>query len=376
MSARNNPFKYSHVVTGQSFCNRDEEQRTLQQCIKNSQNVLIYSHRRTGKSSLIKQVFENIRKQHLDIGMMYVDLYGTTSEKDFITRGFQQIGALESSMDKLFHIMKKSLQFLPAKIGLDPMTLLPTLTPEFHTVDKALPLQTLMDLLEKFSRDRKLVIVFDEFQEIASYTEADAFEKRLRSFIQLHERISYIFSGSQKHMLTAMFHSQNRAFYHQAATLTLKEIRKKDYIPWLKYQFAASLHPVPPEYLPAIVDQFEGQPMYIQFFCYFLWEKLRETPWNDGLLQELESLMINEKHLEYQMLWDNLTGNQKKTLKLLLTNDGKNLFTGDALQQAEIKTASIVTQCLKTLCEKQILVKNSRYIIQDVLLRKWLERNS
>jgi hypothetical protein len=57
----------------------------------------------------------------------------------------------------------------------------------------------------------------------------------------------------------------------------------------------------------------------------------------------------------------------------VLANDGKNLFTGEALQQAEIKTASIVTQCLKALIEKQVLVKNSRYIIQDVLLRKWLE---
>jgi len=373
MTSQNNPFKYSHIVTGQSFCNRTEEQRTLMQCIRHSQNVLIYSHRRTGKSSLIKQVFENIRQQRLDIGMMYVDLYGTTSEKDFITRGFQQIGSLESSMDKLFNIMKKSLQFLPARIGIDPVTLLPTLTPEFQTVDKELPLKNLMDLVERFSRDRKLVIVFDEFQEIANYTEADAFEKRLRSFIQQHEHISYIFSGSQQHMLTAMFHSQNRAFYQQAATLTLKEIRKKDYIPWLADRFAAALHPVPKDRLSIIVEQFEGHPMYIQFFCFFLWEKLRDAPWHDELLQEVESLMINEKNLEYQILWDNLTGNQKKTLKLVLTNHGKNLFTGEALQQAEIKTASIVTQCLKALIEKQVLVKNSRYVIQDVLLRKWLE---
>ncbi len=255
------------------------------------------------------------------------------------------------------------------------MTLLPTLTPEFQTAEKSLPLKSLMDLLERFSRDRKLVVAFDEFQEIANYTDADAFEKRLRGFIQQHERVSYIFSGSQKHMLTAMFHSRNRAFYHQAATLTLKEIRKKEYVPWLADRFAASVHPVPRECLPAIVDQFEGHPMYIQFFCFFLWEKLHESPWHDGLLQEVESMMITEKQLEYQILWDNLTGNQKKTLKLVLASDGKNLFTGEALQLADIKTASIVTQCLKALCGKQILVKNSRYLIQDVLLRKWIQRN-
>jgi len=40
-----------------------------------------------------------------------------------------------------------------------------------------------MNILSKYSQKRKLVIAFDEFQEIGNYTEG-GFEKRLRSFIQ------------------------------------------------------------------------------------------------------------------------------------------------------------------------------------------------
>ena len=58
-----NPFNYSNVVTGSSFCNRKKEQADLLEFIKTSQNVLLYSHRRTGKSSLIKQIFLNIKQK-------------------------------------------------------------------------------------------------------------------------------------------------------------------------------------------------------------------------------------------------------------------------------------------------------------------------
>jgi AAA+ ATPase superfamily predicted ATPase len=43
-----NPF-----VTGESFCNRQQEIKDLTYYVQNNQTVLLYSHRRTGKTSLI-----------------------------------------------------------------------------------------------------------------------------------------------------------------------------------------------------------------------------------------------------------------------------------------------------------------------------------
>lgn len=60
---------------------------------------------------------------------------------------------------------------------------------------------------------------------------------------------------------------------------------------------------------------------------------------------------------------------------VVLMIDGKNLFNAEALTAVNISTASIVTRCLKSLFEKEILVKNGRYIIQDLIFRKWLARN-
>ena len=93
-----NPFAFSNYVIGNSFCNRSKELSELLKYIQGSQNVLLYSHRKYGKSSLIQQIFRNIKDNNLNIGTMLVELYGTTSEKDFITRAFLGLNQLESNL--------------------------------------------------------------------------------------------------------------------------------------------------------------------------------------------------------------------------------------------------------------------------------------
>ncbi len=372
----NNPFNYSNFVTGRCFCNRKTEQEDLMEFIRSSQNVLLYSHRRTGKSSLIKQVFLNIKQNSPEIGTLYIDLYGTTSEKEFITRIFQQLSVLETNTDKLLKLLKNSIEKFSFQISVEPGTNLPSVTPLFRSADENLVLKNLMELLKKFSKKRKIVIALDEFQEVAKYANADLFEKNLRSYIQQHSNICYIFSGSQQHLLTAMFQSQSRAFYQQAASYPLKQIKTKHYIPWMKKLFDKGNLSIKNMDLQGVVEQFENHPMYIQLFCFFLWQELQRNSWNDQTINLIERAMIDQKHLEYQTLWDNLSINQKKTLKLILINEGQNLFAAEALIAVNIKTASIVTRCLKTLSEKEILVKNGKYIIQDLFLKKWLALNA
>lgn len=232
-----------------------------------------------------------------------------------------------------------------------------------------------MIILEKFSKKRKLVIVFDEFQEIAKYANAEVFEKLIRSYIQHHSNICYIFSGSQQHLLVEMFLSQKRAFYQQAQSYPLGLIKTKHYVPWMENLFNAGNMAIEQEGLIQIIEHFKNHPMYIQLFCFFLWQELKQTPWSDEILNKIENSMIEQKHLEYQTLWDNLSLNQKKTLKLVLINNGENLFVAKALITVNIKTPSLVTRCLKSLMEKEILVKNGKYIVEDLLFEKWIMIN-
>ena len=120
--------------------------------------------------------------------------------------------------------------------SLDPVTGLPTLSASITPKEKPHYLQKTLQILASYAAKQKLFVVFDEFQECAKYSE-QGFEKRLRKEIQGHRNISYIFSGSQKHILIQMFNSAKHAFYKMARSYPLQKIEIYHYIDWAKRLF-------------------------------------------------------------------------------------------------------------------------------------------
>jgi uncharacterized protein len=368
-----NPFAYSNYVTGESFCNRKKELSELLKYIKGSQNVLLYSHRRYGKSSLIRQVFREVQNKKLNIDTMHVELYGTISEKDFITRTFQGLNQLESNFERLLKSLGKALKNIRLNLSIDSATGSTLVSPSFEAINEKVILEELMNILSKYSQKHKLVIAFDEFQEVANYTE-DGFEKRLRSFIQQHSNICYIFSGSQQHLITEMFNSNNRAFYKLAESFPLDKIETKHYIPWIQNLFGRKKVDLPDELIEEIAGRFQNHPMYIQNFLFHLWERPGKGGFSHETLNEVEDAIIEKRSLEHTVLWETLSINQKKTLKLILLNNGSNLFNADSLKSVNLKTGSLVTKALSSLMKKEVIVKNGRYLICDVIFKKWLQK--
>ncbi len=368
-----NPFAYSNYVTGRSFCNRIKETADLLQHINASQNVLLYSHRRIGKSSLIQQVFHQVKKSRSDIGTIHVDLYGTVSEKDFIIRTFQELRQLEFNFEKLVKHVSSTLKNIKLNINMDPLTGNPSISPSFTAVEEKTMLEELMNILERYSKKRKLVIAFDEFQEVADYAE-DGFERRLRSYLQRHTNICYIFSGSRKHLITEMFNSNSRAFYKMADSFPLLKIETAEYLPWIKHLFLNRNLIVPEDQLEAIISRFENHPMYIQNFLFHLWEERKLKELTPAVIEKIERAMIEKNAIEYSTLWETLTINQKKTLKLVLLNNGSDLYSADSLKSVSLKTGSMVSKALSSLIKKEIITKNGHYLIEDVVFKKWLSR--
>jgi hypothetical protein len=171
-----------------------------------------------------------------------------------------------------------------------------------------------------------------------------------------------------------MFNSNRRAFFGLADSFPLGKIETKEYIPWIKGLFTANGMKLPDELIEEIVLRFENHPMYIQYFLFHLWEKKNVKELTYELIDRIDSEIIAKKNIEYGTLWETLTTNQKKTLRLILLNKGKNLYDADALKAVSLKTGSSVTKTLTSLIQKEIIVKNGNYVIQDIGFKKWLER--
>jgi AAA+ ATPase superfamily predicted ATPase len=365
-----NPFLYTNIVGGDAFCDREKEQRDLLRYVKASQNVLLYSHRRFGKTSLIFQVLKGLDREKSNIGKIYIDLYGTLTEKDFIScivKGFVQI---ESGVDRLLGLARDVFRRARFTFSVDPMTNMPSLAPVFDSGDTTLLLEDVMKVLADYSEKRKLVVVFDEFQEISNYAD-NAFEKRLRKIIQQHKAICYIFSGSQRHILAQMFNTNSRAFYKLAESYPLGKIDTKYYVSWAKRLFGRKGVDIDAGLIEEVVQRCENHPMYVQQFLFHLWD---EQVMNREIINKVEDRILERHENEFLNQWDSLTLNQKKTLRLIVLNDGKDMFYADSLQKVGLKSGSQVSKALETLMKKDLISKNVKYHLQDVMLRKWIER--
>ncbi len=366
--AMENPFSYSEFVTGQSFCNRKKEQQDLIYYAQNSQNVLLYSHRRMGKTSLLHEVIHRLNKTKPKINSVYIDLYGTLGENDFINSILTSFTQLESKLEKIL----KRLPGLKVTGSFDPVTGLPTLSASIKSREAPQYLDRALQILESYSEKQKLLVIFDEFQEIAKYSE-QGFEKRLRKVIQGHRNISYIFSGSQKHILIQMFDSAKHAFYKMARSYPLQNIEIREYISWAKRHFKKKNVTLDDEIIVNIVERCDFQPMYIQQFLFDLW---RSDITDLAMLEDIEKSVISNQKNQYIVLWDLLTQNQKKALRLIAETDGEGIYSAERLQQGGFNSGSVLQRALSSLMEKEIISKNGIYQFQDAMLKKWIQRLS
>ncbi|MBA3053164.1 MAG: ATP-binding protein, partial [Candidatus Omnitrophica bacterium] len=198
-----NPFVYGKEVSKENFCNRISEIKELLRDISNSQNVIIFSQRRFGKTSLIKRVFEELDFSR--IIPIYVDLYPVLSEEDFI-RIYAK--ALSKTVTKDLADKIKELSSVFKKIrptySVD-QTGQVSFSIDIKNEDIIPSLEDVLEGLNRYVKKekKKAVVCFDEFQQV-SMLKTDKIEKFMRSVFQSHKNISYIFMGSKKHLIYDM----------------------------------------------------------------------------------------------------------------------------------------------------------------------------
>jgi hypothetical protein len=208
-----NPFQYGGIVSGPYFADRSQELKTLQREMENNNRVFLISPRRFGKTCLLHQLTQNL----VDGGVAcaYLDLNAFPDLRSFagalagmVTR------ALESNTDRLLKLFS-GFQRLRPKLSLD----------RDGNVSAGLELaagerDALAALVEGLAhaqdlavrKKKRLVVIVDEFSDIAKYNGLTV-EKAMRSEIQKHDRIGYIFSGSEQSVMLAMVQDSTRAFY-------------------------------------------------------------------------------------------------------------------------------------------------------------------
>lgn len=367
-----NPFVFGKVVSGENFYDRIEETSKLTNILSGKNNVVIFAPRRYGKTSLVSKVMEELEKK--GIICIYLDFMLIYSQEIFIETYVKQIIAKQNNFEKAIRGFTKYIKSFKPIITFDDNAQ-PQVGITFNErkiTDNNL--EEAIDLPEKFaSENKKYVIVMDEFQEITQLN-IENFEKLLRSKIQFHNNVNYLFLGSKTHLLQEMFLNKNNPFYNSAFVMQLSKIPALDSINYLKTQFQKfniNISEETAEYLLAIA---ENIPYYIQLLASEVWQ-LSVTIKNEIETSDIDiaaDKIINIKNDYYLELYENLSKYQKMILKAIST-DNREIFSKQYHRKHRLSAVSTTQKSVNALINSGIIFKSDdEYQFSDPFFKKFI----
>ena len=372
-----NPFVYGEEVAGDAFWNRTKEIQELVRDVKNGQNVIIFSARRYGKTSLIKTVIAKVQRE--GVLTVYVDLYPAITKEKFVEIYAKAVSrSLGKPTQKILDLVKRLFPKLIPKIVIRPEG---EAEFEFDYEPRDVFKSSLPDLLNAVHKrakeeKREACVVFDEFQEIVNYTD-DEIEKEMRAVFQSHRNVSYIFLGSKKHLFGKLFHDSHRPFYQSGKHMPLNRLPIEEVKKHVLERMALGKLKVKPDVISLIAEKGAGHPYYTQLLCHILWDECLEK--KEILGQDVESAlskMLGRESEVYETILDDLTQKQKHLLIALSVEPKVQAFSGRFLSKHRLGNPSSIQKALQVLIEKDIVDReNDHFIFQDPFFALWLRKN-
>jgi hypothetical protein len=373
-----NPFEYGGVVAGDAFCNRKRECADLVRAIRNHEKLFVFSERRFGKTSLVQTVLADLPKRSTISA--YVDLWPTDGEATFVAALAKAIThSMSSSVEKLLETGRKLFSNLaPSVTVTDEGKPEVTFGLAKHRAVGGPALDEVMETPAKLARQhgRNVVIVFDEFQQVLDYGN-DSVEKKLRSVIQNHREVAYLFLGSRKHLIQKMFLDRSRPLYRAGGHYPLGPIAEEDWLPFISERFAAARKKISRERVHSICEQTQGHPFYTQHLCHAVWELCeRGTAVTEKLVSEALNLLLQRENYAYSTLWESLAINQRKLLKGIADHaDPVKPFAAHFVQSADLGSPSNAQRAVDSLLERDVIDRdNGFFLITDRFFRRWVQK--
>jgi AAA+ ATPase superfamily predicted ATPase len=373
MTTLKNPFVTGGYVSEEYFCDRVQESKEVIRVLTNGSNMAIISPRRMGKTGLIQHCFHQLEiKDHYHT--FFIDIYATDTLKEFVYKLGKEI--FETLKPKGKHFLDgffSMISSLRPAFKLDSSTGTPTFDIGIGEIHQAIfTLEEIFKYLE--AADQHCIVAIDEFQQIGQYPEKNI-EAELRTHIQKCKNTSFIFAGSQRHLMQNIFFSSSRPFYQSVSLLQLEAISEEEYVSFVRQHFANNQKTIPDELVSKVYHLFEGHTWYIQNIFNELFSLTAE---NETCTFELAQKAIENKIDSYRPLYQStlsLLPERQKEILYAIAKEGKAMAitSGAFIKKHGLLSQSSVQTAVKQLFDKEIITSESNvYQVYDRFFGLWL----
>ncbi len=296
-------FNTGSPVKGAAFIDRTKHLPLFKAFIDNHQHFMIKAPRRFGKTSVIKHIFEHQGGYRF----IYVDVKKTVSIQKLahhiIDQTYQFLGVegfvrsvVDSSKDSFLGFLKRLQSVKIDSLGEITIRELSSQADEIELLLHALDLvNTIATKL-----DSQIYLIFDEFQDIISLSDKTVLN-RMRSTIQHHEKVTYIFLGSIETIMNKIFQEKKSPFFHFARIVDLPPLDIDEVFAYAQSVFSAK-DVENPEMIQPILGFTLGHPDYTmqalqRLYFTVITEQITELSVTTIIDTLLETIASNEAYI-------------------------------------------------------------------------------
>jgi AAA+ ATPase superfamily predicted ATPase len=373
-----NPFRFGALALDEAFTDREGELAELRADVMAGQDVVIFAPRRYGKSSLIWRVAQELVGE--DVLVAQVDLMTTPTPAQLASKLARAIH--DDIASPLFRARERLRAFqglrLRPTVTIDPddarvgFTFDASAAPE----DLHATLERLLELPAQLAaeRRRRVAVVLDEFQEIATID--PHLPNLMRAVFQAQPEVAHVYLGSKRHMMARIFNDANEPFWRSAKRIELGTIAPAAFAPFIAARFETTGRAVVPDAVDAVLTATGGHPYATQELCYFLWAEIAAgaTAQPEHVTEALERVLRSE-HAHFSLVWEDASAAQRRLLQALARERGRPL-SQDYRRRHNLPGTSAVQRALGYLERDELVARDrGRAWIAEPFLAEWILRN-
>ena len=199
----------------------------------------------------------------------------------------------------------------------------------------------------------------------------------LRSRIQFLKGHQFVFAGSRQHMMSEMFVSAKRPFYHSTQMMPIGPIDCGAYCDFAARHFAKAGIKLDRDVFNGVYERFGGVTWYVQAVMNRLYESGAKRPTDDDVIDAIRNLVDGNAY-EYETILGGCTEGATRLLKAIAAEGCVAEITGGRfISRHGLKAASSVKAALKSLLAADLVYRtDAGYIVYDRLFGLWLSRLS
>ncbi len=380
MHKERNPFTFGDLALDDAFTDREDELRELVSDMLNGQNVLVYAPRRYGKSSLVLRASQEALRARALVG--YCDLMRTPTKERLAAALAKTIYAdIASLVDQVFERavdLFRSLRITPT-MEIDPSdgSLRFSFEAGRRKADIDDTIERLLELLGELAaqRKRRVVMIFDEFQEVLALD--PRFPNLMRAVFQAQPEVSHVYLGSKRHLLERIFSDRNEPFWRSAKQLEIGTIAPEKFATFIGARFSETGKRIARDAVERLLQASGGHPYGTQELAYFVWELTPER--GEATVADVDAALTNvlrSEHNHFTQLWDDAPHQQRLLMLAIAAEPTSSVYARTYHERHELPSNPTLQTALGALRKKEIVGRNRQgeYCIIEPFFADWLMR--